>query len=70
MKFKTRFNLQNFFILIFGLINLILFVSDWVIAIMFIGTFTVLGIILNLVEASLFVGCFDYLEYYLNNKNQ
>ena len=49
-------------------LNFIAFICDWVIAIVGSGTFTIFGLITNLLLAASAVLCFDYLENYLENK--
>ena len=64
-----KINLKNTLIFLLGVITTIMFVTDWVIAVAFNGTFTVYGIVVNLIEATIAVTCFDYIEAYLENKN-
>lgn len=64
-----KINLKNTLIFMLGLIAFIMFVTDWIIAIAFSGTFTVYGIVVNLIEATIAVTCFDYIDDYLKSKN-
>lgn len=64
-----KINLKNTLIFMLAVITSIMFITDWVIAAAFNGTFTVYGIVVNLIEATIAVTCFDYIEAYLENKN-
>ena len=64
-----KFNFKNFLILTIGIITFILFVTDWVIALVYSGTFTVYGIVVNLIEMAISTLCFDYLENYIEINN-
>lgn len=64
-----KINSKNTLIFMLGLIAFIMFVTDWIIAIAFSGTFTVYGIVVNLIEATIAVTCFDYIDDYLKSKN-
>ena len=52
-----KFNFKNFLILVVGIITFISFVTDWVIAVAFSGTFTVYGITINLIEMAISTLC-------------
>lgn len=64
-----KINLKNTLIFLLGVITTIMFVTDWVIAVAFSGTFTIYGIVANLLEAAIAVTCFDYIDAYLKSKN-
>ncbi len=64
-----KINLKNTLIFMLAVITSIMFITDWVIAVAFSGTFTVYGIVVNLIEAAIAVTCFDYIEAYLESKN-
>lgn len=64
-----KINLKNTLIFMLAVITSIMFITDWIIAVAFNGTFTVYGIVVNLIEATIAVTCFDYIEAYLENKN-
>lgn len=64
-----KINLKNTLIFMLAVITSIMFITDWVIAVAFNGTFTVYGIVVNLIEATIAVTCFDYIEACLENKN-
>lgn len=64
-----KINLKNTLIFMLAVITSIMFITDWVIAVAFNGTFTVYGIVVNLIEAAIAVTCFDYIDAYLKSKN-
>lgn len=68
MKSKTRLVIKNLFILEIGFLSFILAMSDWIIALFQNGTFTVFGLLINIIELLVSVMCYEYLEDYLNNK--
>ena len=64
-----KINLKNTLIFMLAVITSIMFITDWVIAVAFNGSFTVYGIVVNLIEATIAVTCFDYIEDNLQSKN-
>lgn len=64
-----KINLKNTLIFMLAVITSIMFITDWIIAVAFNGTFTVCGIVANLIEATIAVTCFDYIDAYLKSKN-
>lgn len=63
-----KLNIKNLIIMLIGILTFMLGVSDWVLALVNNGTFTVIGLVINLAEFFVACECYEYLEDYLNNK--
>lgn len=69
MKKKTRFVVKNLLIMLLGVLAFMLAISDWIIILLQNGTFTSLGLFINILELIVACDCYEYLEDYLDNKN-
>jgi O-antigen/teichoic acid export membrane protein len=57
-----KINYKNLLILSIGIVLFIAFISDWIIALVFGGTFTGYGLFINLMEILMCSMCYDYIE--------
>lgn len=63
-----KLNIKNLIIMLIGILAFMLGLSDWILALVKNGTFTVVGLLINLTEFFVACECYEYLEDYLNNK--
>lgn len=63
-----KLNIKNLIIMLIGILAFMLGLSDWILALVNNGAFTVIGLVINLVEFFVACECYEYLEDYLNNK--
>ena len=57
-KNKTK----KLIVLLIESLTFLAFINDWMLALFFNGTFTCLGIVINLILGGISCLCFDYLE--------
>lgn len=57
-----KINYKNLLVLSVGIVFFIAFISDWIIALVFGGTFTGYGLFINLMEILMCSMCYDYIE--------
>ena len=57
-----KIKIKNLIILLIGSLTFLAFMNDWMLALFFNGTFTCLGIFINLILGGISCLCFDYLE--------
>ncbi len=63
-----KLNIKNFLILELLVLMAVAFLTDWIIAIIHGGTFTIFGLIVNGFEAFIAAISYDYLEQFYENK--
>lgn len=59
-----KLNVKNLIVLLIGVLAFMLGLSEWIIALVYNGTFTVLGLLINLIEFFVANECYEYLENY------
>lgn len=57
-----KIKMKNLIVLLIGSLAFLTFINDWMLALFFDGTFTSLGIVINLILGGISCLCFDYLE--------
>lgn len=57
-----KIKMKNLIVLLIGSLTFLTFINDWMLALFFNGTFTCLGIVINLILGGISCLCFDYLE--------
>lgn len=60
---------KNIVALLLGGASFIFFITDWMLALGYSGTFTTFGLLVNIFEATIFVICYDYLENNVQKKH-
>ena len=59
-----KLNVKNFLILELLVLMMVAFLTDWIVAIIHGGTFTILGLLVNGLECFIAATCYDYLEQF------
>ena len=64
-----KLNIKNFLVLELLVLMIVAFLTDWIIAIIHGGTFTIFGLIVNGLEAFIAAICYDFLEQFYKQKH-